>query len=1591
MALLPTVAIVEFFSLSLLPAAWVNCFPCKVPVATHRAPLSACFSPTLPHVPAHVPAMRPKRLSPGAPYARAQEPAPADEPVPAVFGALLEPSTLSSTGEDASSPARGAGVVSDAALSCARKPVAPEADSTSTLETAVMGCAHGLSAGSGPMLGVIIALLSTMGIGLPVFSAFLTDQKELAVMHLIFLSALQSAVLNPLAFVLLGMGRAVARDQEKSERLEQQRRAPLLWWLGIPISIIGQGFKPLVLVVGGMVLIGHLTSLRLSVLPAILVALESVVLPILSIYLLGEEDVGLQRDKVIDFIFLYGLLPVATSTLAISQSYCVDAELLASIASSLVLGKIFAFSLLLLGAYIITFSDSGSLLGTLSSLFAGRHVLSISGCTDLLPPAAFGAVATARCLGAAGSTTAAHQGTWPLAVLFAILACVAPAAGASAPAVAMWHVERGMPSSCVVETAYPCITGGSDFSSGPQCCLVRVTQDLTASVEDLDNMNEDSMFIDVNNTRLGMLVEPRAFLLPAGSRLNVSWASARGVWTICGRPAIDDPVLEEPANTTMLGTPGFVPFTDAQGGPGDVEAELDLQNTTVARAELAYELQRLYEVETMWQPVAAKMPRPSAGELDELVASVSAPASVDTHDFLGEVAASLRLENESAAQGAATEEPLESMALAPAGQPLPPIDHRRRTSSSISVSAYCGTTLVSSSTTCPTSSDVFLRTSNLEIGLHGSKNSLGSAGSSPSGFYTGSLSGTSLDANYAMTSASDIKTFSYTGRDQRVCLPGVSSFTVELKGAGGGKNCGCRGRRRGGSGGYTKSTITVPSSLTSACFDVVVGGKGSDCYSGSRAYGGGGRAGKDGCNGGGGGGGRSALRYGGADVLTAGGGGGAGYLRGGNGGSGAGSNGQSGYYYSSCEGKGGTSSRGGAGGYCSPRRGRAGWKYNGGDADSRYGWGGGGGGGGYYGGGAGGGRHGDHGGGGGGSGFASPLGSFTYANTVLRTGSGSRERQHGEVVITFHTDRHTGDFFLPGAPWEGWGLAFNGLNYVNAKWTPYGATRNLANSGKVVPSSTATDITADGVVTWHGQVGSMQVEQTTQVYPDNENLGVQVAVTLTNTGSSSMPNVCYGRGGDPDQGKEKGGSYTTYNKILYQPGHADTGSKYIMLGSYRDTASPRALRYGPHRYGYTPETCAAACSAYKYFALQHGGWCCCDNDWSHATRYGRRSNCCTMGGAGCNCIFQQNYRFLQLGSYRDTGSRALRYGPHRYGYTPETCAAACSAYKYFALQHGGWCCCDNDLSHATKYGTASDCCTMGGAWCNCVFQATDGSNSANFAAVEAKSNLPGIGGVLLTADSRARAGHGRWEMADTCRMWNDANAGLRSQTVGTTVRGDIQTHITWKLGTLAPGASTSLKYYQFTSEGSKLDFSPPPPPTMPPPPSPPPPWPPMESLYVNRLALTWTAAKAWCEGRGGSLVSIHSAHQNLAVRAAAYAADFDRVWVGGNDRVGEGRWTWEDSTEHFSYWGRALNGQYVNWSPHEPNNCCGNQDCLQMWHIKVRSATHLASSRTRGMQRCAHACLPVTICLMPSLLARCVSRAENLLRRMGHTRCLVVQ
>ena len=169
------------------------------------------------------------------------------------------------------------------------------------------------------------------------------------------------------------------------------------------------------------------------------------------------------------------------------------------------------------------------------------------------------------------------------------------------------------------------------------------------------------------------------------------------------------------------------------------------------------------------------------------------------------------------------------------------------------------------------------------------------------------------------------------------------------------------------------------------------------------------------------------------------------------------------------------------------------------------------------------------------------------------------------------------------------------------------------------------------------------------------------------------------------------------------------------IGAYGDSWN-RALPAYLGNVGYNKEACAqrAKDNGYRYFGLQCPGCgvqCFAGNDLNRAEMYGRR-NSGPYGAGWVNYVYDtegsgNDSTLKDIGPYKDTGNRALRYGPHQYGYTAETCKAACPQYKYIGLQNGngktGWCCCDNSFNHATKYGK-SNCGKTGGPWCNYIYE-----------------------------------------------------------------------------------------------------------------------------------------------------------------------------------------------------------------------------------------------------------------------------------------------
>jgi hypothetical protein len=122
---------------------------------------------------------------------------------------------------------------------------------------------------------------------------------------------------------------------------------------------------------------------------------------------------------------------------------------------------------------------------------------------------------------------------------------------------------------------------------------------------------------------------------------------------------------------------------------------------------------------------------------------------------------------------------------------------------------------------------------------------------------------------------------------------------------------------------------------------------------------------------------------------------------------------------------------------------------------------------------------------------------------------------------------YVGDYFLPGAPEEGWGLTVNGTSYNN---------NLICGTSQISGSVISYNLTSqEASATWQGSIAGLSITKRTYV-PSNA-LYFVTEVTITNTSSSTINNVYYMRNVDPDQAYSTpgvAGSYNTTNSIVFQ-------------------------------------------------------------------------------------------------------------------------------------------------------------------------------------------------------------------------------------------------------------------------------------------------------------------------------------------------------------------------------------------------------------------------------------------------------------------------
>lgn len=142
---------------------------------------------------------------------------------------------------------------------------------------------------------------------------------------------------------------------------------------------------------------------------------------------------------------------------------------------------------------------------------------------------------------------------------------------------------------------------------------------------------------------------------------------------------------------------------------------------------------------------------------------------------------------------------------------------------------------------------------------------------------------------------------------------------------------------------------------------------------------------------------------------------------------------------------------------------------------------------------------------------------------------------------TAGTPNYCGDYFLPGSPAEGWVIEIDSVLYGNANATDstdigsgagFGVTA-ICNCNMIQGSFTQVIDTGNlRSACWSGSRAGMQVDKVTYLYVDS--LYFVTEVTLTNTTTSTMQNVYYGRGLDPDNDQTTGGGFPTTNTIVFQ-------------------------------------------------------------------------------------------------------------------------------------------------------------------------------------------------------------------------------------------------------------------------------------------------------------------------------------------------------------------------------------------------------------------------------------------------------------------------
>jgi|GEM_PF-2134909 len=147
---------------------------------------------------------------------------------------------------------------------------------------------------------------------------------------------------------------------------------------------------------------------------------------------------------------------------------------------------------------------------------------------------------------------------------------------------------------------------------------------------------------------------------------------------------------------------------------------------------------------------------------------------------------------------------------------------------------------------------------------------------------------------------------------------------------------------------------------------------------------------------------------------------------------------------------------------------------------------------------------------------------------------------------TVGSPAYFGDYFLPQAPYQAWGVTVNSSNYFVDRNSTGGTTFPGGVTGGNL-SNTLVGSVRHAI--WQGDIGNLRIKK--DIYFDSNALYFVANITLRNMGASDLLNVHYLQMVNPDNdgGNTSGSTITTKDTIKFQNPNIDNKTLVIARGS----------------------------------------------------------------------------------------------------------------------------------------------------------------------------------------------------------------------------------------------------------------------------------------------------------------------------------------------------------------------------------------------------------------------------------------------------------